>query len=438
MVNPKDPAPKAKIAWLIAAGGNSTAPSAAAETAGYQLFEIADRSMGIDIVVIDLRAGGSAIDVAATIARARNLAPAAGVLIIADPETPAPARAILRRDADAAFLGADASPIIALIREKLRLASLADELGDRIRSLAADNRHVTFTGLSNEFSPLSVLIAGRPSPAALGACNAVRRAASKTICVFSAGQAMRAIEHSHFGGAVFLPADDNDLLLALARALRRHRDHRRLPIFIAANDDALLDRCAARDGFQTILADHLTSDLAHRLQRAARRTALAATMRSFLRSPEGCAGSNGVASARFFAVHANRIIQRDDIAGRPMAIAGLAIVARAQPDGERIDALPLDEALRTAGRLVRAEDLIAKLTQTTLIVLLRNTRADEAARVAARLEGVISGTLRRSTLKIAVVKAASVIRAPSEDLETTIARLYRSLRTHDLQDRALG
>jgi hypothetical protein len=426
MINHTVEAPKAIIAWIRAAGADAPAPIVAAASLGYLVVDGADCGARPDIAVIDIR--GACAGASAPAANARRLAPAAGILIVADRETPALARAMLRRQGDAAFAGRDASSVIPVIREKLRLASLADELGDRIKSLVVDHRPVTFSGLANASAPLSILVAGRPSPLALCAVNAVRRAAAQTICLLSAGQTMRALDHSTYDGAVFLPADENDLLLALARALRRHRDHRRLPIIIASADEALLDRCSSRDGFQTILAEHIDPDLPQRLQTAARRAALAAAMRAFLRSPEGCAAKTGAAGARFFAAHANRIIRLSDDAGRPVSLVGVSIEARGPRSAGAGEEPPLDDTVKTAARLVRAEDLIAKVTADTLVLLLRNTREAEAARVASRLEGVISGTIQRASLKTCHVKARGVERAAGEGLETALGRLIRSLR----------
>jgi len=426
MINHNAEAPKATIAWIRASAADAPAPIVAAASLGYLVVDSAECGARPDVAVIDIRGVRAAAD--PLVSNARRLAPSAGILIVADRETPALARAMLRRQADAAFAGRDASSVIPIIREKLRLASLTDEFGDRIKSLVADQRPVAFAGLASAPASISILIAGRPSPLAMCAVNAVRRTAAQTICLLSAGQTMRALDHSRFDGAVLLPADENDLLLALARALRRHRDHRRLPVIIASADEALLDRCASRDGFQTILAEHIEPDLPQRLQTAARRASLAAAMRAFLRSPEGCAGTSAVASARFFAAHANRIIRLSDDAGRPVSLVGLTIKARGARAAKAADEPPLDDAARTAARLVRAEDLIAKLTSDTLVLLLRNTREPDAARAASRLEGVISGTLERAALKSSHVRARGVERAKGEDFETALARLIRSLR----------
>jgi hypothetical protein len=442
MINLDAAQPRASVAWFSpSAAGPSARIVSAAETAGFEILDASlteskgDRS---DIAVLDLRgAEQSKPIVTDLLARARALAPLCGVIILASSETDRAQRSWLRRHADICYVRKDTSPVVAAIRERLRLAGLVDEMGERIKSLIADGRTCSFTGLGDETTGLSVLIAGRPSPATLSACNAVRQTASQTTCVFTAGQVMRALDHCQFDSAIFLPEDENDLLLALARALRRHRDHRRLPVILAAQNEDLLDRCAARDGFESILAGHLDSDLASRIDLYARRARMASSIRLFLRSPAGCAGgSDGAAGARFFAHHAIRVFRRADEMRQPVSLVGLSLTPRLE--GAPTDAISraLNDALRTAARLVRAEDMIAKLTPTTLILLIRNVRARDSLRIAERLDGVISGTLGRATLDIAQISAAAIERDPGDSIETAIAALVRQLRVHKNAGRA--
>jgi hypothetical protein len=419
MINLDGARPKASIAWL-GAPEPGTRLAALIAQAGYRVHS--SPSVGrIDVAVADLR---SKTDATATdvIAAARRLAPAAGVLILAPDGCSADARAQLRRQGDVCFVRGDPTLVVGAVRERLRLGALADETGERIKSLIADRRTVSFGALSHEAARLSVLIAGRPSPLTLNACNAVRDAASQTTCVFSAGQVMRALDHGMFDGAIFLPSDENDLLLALARALRRHREHRRLPVILASPDETLLARCAARDGFDAILAEHIEDDLCERLQTTARRAHMANAMRKFLRSPDGGSG----AGARFFAQHAIRQFRRADQSESPLSLVGLSMTPK-QADRTLALGAALADAQKIIVRIVRAEDLVARLTQTTLVLMTRGAGAADAARIAERIEGVLAGTLMRSALDIARIDAAAVERAPGDGVETTVAALIRKL-----------
>lgn len=429
MIN-AEPRARASIAWVTSKGLSfEPAFCDAVGAAGYRLHSpdepgVPDVAVADIRIEFDLKSGG-----ADAIARARALGARAGIVVAASAGADRMMRAALRRYGDVAYVGADAAPILSAVRERLRLSSLADETAERIKSLIADGRAVSFADLRDRGEKISVLVAGKPSPLTLNSCNAVRKVAEKTSCVFSAGQVMRALDHERFDCAIFHPADETDLLIALARALRRHREHRRIPLFIASDNEELLTRSAARDGFETILGRHVDQDLGPRVETVVRRARMASTMRDFLRSAEGCGGGKaGAAGARFFALHSARLIALADETRKPLSLVALALEPRIAAGADEV-ASALTDAARTASRLVRAEDLIVRLSATTLVVMLRSTGADDAARVARRLEGVIAGTLLRSTLEIARISTAWVEREQGDSLESSLAALIRDLRS---------
>ncbi len=439
MINLDAGRPKAAVAWCAA---DDAAPDLRLETAaagaGYRIIAAALVDRRVDLAVVDIRDAAGAIgdiatsdpekqDLAKRVARARRLAPSAGIILLSSPGATVEIRDRLRRIGDICYVRHDPLAIVAAMREKLRLAALADEVGDRLKTLVAEGRSVDFSSLVDRPAErVSVLIAGKPSPLTLSACNAVRGAAAETTCVFSAGQVMRALDHHRFDGAILLPTDENDLLLALARALRRHHEHRRLPVILVSENEALLDRCTTRDGFISVLPAHLEPDLAHRFELTARRARLAHAMRSFLNSPESFGRmKSGAASARFFAAHALRLCQRADETEKPLSFVGVSLVAKNASAPLAGLSSSFDDMVRTAGRLVRAEDLIAKFAPGKIVIMMRDVRESDAQRAAARLEGVIAGTLDRAALERAEISASAIERRAGEDVESVIAGLIR-------------
>lgn len=418
---------RARVAWISASG--RAAPPALIDAANAARYGFTEENETPDIAVVDLYGADPAGEAATTaIAAGRRSGAGAGLIIAADAGADAEERRRLSRLGETVFLRHSIEPLIGAIRERLRLASLADEAGDRVKSLIADGRPVTFSAAIKKHDDLSVLIAGKPSPVALAAVNAISAASRSATCVFSAGQAMRALDHGAFQGAVFIPADENDLLIALARALRRHREHRRLPVIIVSADEDLLDKRAAKDGLDTMAAARIGDDLFRRLETTTRRAAMAAGMRAFLRSEEGNGGAALAASPRLFAQHAVRVLRRADDTGRSVSFVALSLAPKADGLAGPTARAALDEALRTAARLVRAEDMIARLTATTLIFMLRGTDETDAARVARRLEGVVAGTQPRATLDHSDICAAAIERAPGVEIERVIAALVADLR----------
>ncbi|MCB2096468.1 MAG: hypothetical protein KDE05_02445 [Parvularculaceae bacterium] len=426
MINLDGVTSKAVVAWLSCGHDIGARVSDAAKAARYLLVEAPDIAAHgrFDVAVVDLRGAEQSRQTCnELLTTARRLAPVAGVIILVSTEADEKTRATLRRRGDLCFVDRDATPAVAYIRERLRLYGLVDEMGERLKSIVADGRTASFFSLQHEKPHLSVLVAGAPSPLTLSACNAVRKTAAQATCVFTAGQVMRALDHSGFDGAVFLPETEGDLLFALARALRRHRDYRNIPVILASADQDLLDRFVIRDGFDTIQADHIDADLSKRLGLAARRARTASAVRNFLRSNDGLAGGkDGAASARFFAQHATRLFRRADETGEAISFAAYSLSAREAESGAIV------EAIRTASRILRAEDLIARLSPATFAVLLRGVREHDARRIAERLEGVISGSLPRATTANAERTSAAVQRHPGEDVEETIAALFRALK----------
>jgi PleD family two-component response regulator len=426
MINPDTIQFRARLAWSSASG--RAAPAAFIDAANAARYRLVDACETPEIAVVDLY-GADPFGEAATaaVADARRSGAGAGLIIAADANAAADERRRCIRLGETVFLRNSVEPLIGAVRERLRLAHLADEAGDRIKTLIADGRTVTFSPAAQAAADCSVLIAGKPSPVALAASNAVESASKKALCVFSAGQAMRALDHLKFQGAVFIPSDENDLLIALARALRRHREHRRLPVIIVSADEDLLDKRAARDGLDVMSARRVADDLHRRLETTTRRAAMAAGMRAFLRSAEGNGGSALAANPRLFAQHAVRALRRADETGRAVSFVSLSLAPKSggpAPAARKA----LDEALRTAARLVRAEDMIARLTGTTLIFMLRGAREADAERVARRLEGVIAGTQTRASLDHADVVATAIERAPGVEIERVIAALVADLR----------
>mgnify|MGYP000389071680 CR=1 FL=1 len=427
MINHDTEQTRARVAW-IAAGARGV-PPALADAARLARYDIVEPPATADIAVVDLYGADPDSPAAAVaVASARRLGAGAGVLIAADAAATSEHRRRLARLGDTVFLRTSVEPLIGAVRERLRLAALAEETGDRLKSLVADGRAVSFSTPPRK-EDVAVLIAGKPSPLALAASHALRAASRTPVSVFTAGQAMRALDHTSFDGAVFIPADENDLLIALARALRRHREHRRLPVVILSADEELLDRRAARDGLDAMAAARAGDDLARRLETMTRRASMSAAMRAFLRSPEGNGGGRGVANARLFAQHAMRVSANADDKGRAVAFVALTLSPKTGSDAAGAARGLFDEALRTAGRLVRAEDMIARLTTTTFIVMLRGTRRGDADRVARRLEGVVTGVQPRATLDLWDVRASALERAPGMEFERVIAALVADLRS---------
>ncbi|MGF1545503.1 MAG: hypothetical protein ACFB00_13580, partial [Parvularculaceae bacterium] len=237
----------------------------------------------------------------------------AGSVILSDRTLNADERRGLSRLGDVAYAAADGSIspayVAALARERLRLAALAEEAGERLKSLAAYGAAAPPLGsVRDAGAPLRLLIAGEARPAMLDALAGLRAHGAAGACVFTAAQAMRALDRGRFDAALFAPAGDRDVLLSLANALRRHRVHKSTPILVLDRDDSDGATTCARKGLRLVCAEHLAGDLAWVARAVAERAASVAALSKSLRGAggPGRAGRGG-----------GRVIDAPRGAGRP-------------------------------------------------------------------------------------------------------------------------
>jgi GGDEF domain-containing protein len=202
-----------------------------------------------------------------------------------------------------------------------------------------------------------------------------------------------------------------------------------MPVLLTAHEEGFIERLTARDGFECVHADHLAFDLAPRVSQSARRAAMAAAMRQFLKSAEGLASNSvNVANAKFFAQHAIRLYQRASETGKPISLIGLALEPRTSAlEPETVNAA-MSQAIKTVTRIVRAEDLVGRMTANTLVVMCAADN-DCATRVSERLDGVVSGTMQRSILDRANIATSIAERIDGDSIEETLARLIRDMKS---------
>lgn len=365
--------------------------------AGYALIP-PEGAANADLGLVDLRraviSGKKALSIANLL---RRESPECRLVFVADPTVNATSREALRRHGEVICAERDLDHVIERCRQIIRLRNIAEEAGERLKSLAALNRLAAFPTIAASASPPSVLIAGNPGPAALRALNALRKGAARCVSVFSAGQVMRAMDNSDFDCLIFLPEAEHDPLLSLMRALRRHPKHGATPVITIAADAQLAAAFACKGASETVLAAHISADLETRTQLAARRSRLLRSMRLFLTACVGDTICDPVSTAftgTFAMEHGARLCARADQTGRPLSALALTIAADGATEGE-----PGKRALRRAARLInrvtRAEDVAARIAPSSFLILMPATTRHDAEKAALRLEGVLENTVFR-------------------------------------------
>lgn len=438
MLQDKTDTPRARIAWLSPDPESILRAAPQFEKAGYALAEgAADKAF--DIAVVDFRARRVTARVAQHLAALmRKKSPECGVVYLGAPLLGAAERAHLRRSGDLVLVEENLRPAIEACRQRLRIRNVAEETGERLKSIAASTRLSEFPPIETSSAAPSVLVAGAPGPAALAALRSAEAVGEDCAAALSAGQAMRALEAASFDCAVFLIKKDGDPLLSLAKSMRRHRRFQDLPIVMIATDEAARGRIAAVWGAETLSSEHIADDLGSRVVALARRARLMSAMRRFLTA---CAGDgvrdrlSGAFTPQFFGQHAGRVFARQ--AARPIAITGLRLAPVLPEASDGASAKTLTEAARLINRVTRAEDCVGRLTADTFVVLMSATNAHDAAIAARRIEGVISNTMFRSRSRQALFAVAAatacVERAPGMGIEETVAAVMAKLNTATLR-----
>lgn len=422
MKNKKKPEFRAHIGWGGAKPGSSIENAMATAQYGLLDMEEANFRSPPDIFVIDVRSAEKPVAVAGErLRQARRHAPMSGAIIYASRNETPPNRKALAVIGDVVFADERHTSLVLAIRDRLRLGALAEETSERIRSLSASASVTAFPDLAAPTNSLSVLIAGKPSPAVLAAANMLQAKGFKTPCVFSAGHAMRTLETDAIDSAIFLPEDETDVLISLARALKRHRSFRKTPVLVVGTKEDVTSNWFDGDAFDLIYTDHLDTNLIYRIERATRRARLSSVMAAFISTCDGHGVRDrvsGAYSANFFTHHGARLHRRLNETSHPLSVVGIGLDdCASKEERNRL----MRQAVKIIGRITRPQDMAVRLTPHQLAVLLPNVISDDAASIAARLQGVLSASIRhKGSISVAYCHAR-------ENLEETIAMLLSRL-----------
>lgn len=388
-----------------------------------------------DLGVFDLRDGARSARTAHEAAlRFRSQAPEAAVVFLASKRLTAAERAHLRRHGDLVFADDDLAPLVSVSRQKLRIRNIAEETGERLKSVASQSRLSEFAPIDTSNEAPSLLIAGAPGSSMLAALEAAAEVCGRCDAAMSAGQAMRALETGLYDCLAILPKDAGDPLLSLARAIRRHRRFQDHPLIIVRPPGAAPSTWTAPPNAESMFGEHVDADLGRRIVQLTRRSRLAAAMRRFLST---CAGDgvrdriSGAFTASFFGCHGARVFERADQTGRPASLVGVRLTPQPAAPKSAPGGRTVMEAARLIHRVTRAEDFVGMISSDTFVALTCATVGEDAALIARRVEGVLANTMFRSRsgaeLFAVAATTAAIERASGRRIEEAVAELINAL-----------
>ncbi len=433
------PPARARIACVSTDENRSALLRHGFSEAGYTCLN-GDQSGDSDLGLVDLRERSISSAGASKLAtEIRRRSPESSMVFLVRPDLPAASRAALRQSGEVVVTGENLSPAIERCRHLLRIRNLAEETGERLKSLATTNKLAEFPPIETSNAAPSILIAGQPGIAALAAIGAAQSVSKSCTGVMSVGQTMRALESKSFDCAVFIPESKNDPLFTLARSMRRHPKFQDLPVLFTARNEVEQTSFVERGAREVILDDHIRNDLGSRLQAWTRRARLTASMRRFLTACSGEAVRDrisGAFSSHFFQHHGARICARADQTNRPLALLGVRLQqykSGAEDHRGHNQVVVLRQAATLLRRVTRAEDFLARIAQNLFVIALPSTLVEDAETIGRRIEGVITNTMFRGKSDDQIfsidVEIAAIARAHGTCIEESVAGLLTSLNT---------
>ncbi|MBI1392491.1 MAG: hypothetical protein GC152_07095 [Alphaproteobacteria bacterium] len=403
---------RARVAWLGAQTRPSSALVAALKSADYALHRPPRRPIGgpAEIALVDVRRAADPVgDAKDLLAKSGLLGAIVGVVILASGTAAEADRLALGAIGDVCLDPIGPKAVTARIRNRLRVAAIAEEAGDRLKSAVAAELSVRMPVLTEGDSSPRLLFAGAPSPLALKAMGAISD--TEQTAVFNAGQALRASDAMSFDATIFVPSGRDDLLLALARTLRRNSEFAGAPMFALVEDP---DVAAAFGliGIEPVRRNQVDLAFAAKVRRAAERARLVASLRRFLADTRDAMLAAPDRTPTFFAAHATRLGERARKSGRPFSLIGIVLrnsAGRAADDAAAA-------ALRQISCTCRAEDIPLLLGEGAVVIIAPATTYHDAMRIAARAAGVIAGRSRAHVSSASLkLDETSVLRPPAPD-----------------------
>ncbi len=378
----------AKPHILVLASDDATL---ALTAAGFSIAGADDVRRQTAAIVIDTRgdAGGKAGDLARSIKAA--LGPRAGLFLAWSDNSSA-------YDASAfdGSLDCNTTPVAlaARLNSSLRIAVMADEARLRFKSLAKFGGAPKPPSLNMASAP-RILVFGVPGPDMLRFMAALESRGAQAIASFTSFTAFDYLHDGDFDGVAIIAHDDMSASLGFCAAMRRNARLFHMPCLVLGSPDfarpedviakGATDFAISGDDDETS-AERLLDFVDEKRSRDALALAFAAA-----RAPAAMDQGTGLYAPEFFASHLDALAARAHETDRPLSVAYVTIapdpVTTALANGRGLDRI-VGQAGAMLARLVRAEDVAARINRTTFAVAFPASDED-ASDIAARRIGAV-------------------------------------------------
>lgn len=287
----------------------------------------------------------------------------------------------------------------ALRMEQLVRAAIADEeLSLRRTTFSAHG--VTLEADPSEAAPERILIAGAPDHRFIALSNILTAAGAEVIAAPTPYTAFDYLHESAFDAAVLWGAPDHAPALSIASGMKRNTRlyHIPLALYLRAEGETNLSELYNRGFSEVLAADTPEPEAAGRVMDLARTHRRQLAVRRALESARGAGimdPTTGLFTRNLFASHLARVADGAGARRRPLSVCVLRVsetagLSQAREGGWLDRAMPQIGAM--VSRLVRVEDIAARLAPEVFALALPATPGPSARLAVERIAAVIGCT----------------------------------------------
>ena len=251
-----------------------------------------------------------------------------------------------------------------------------------------------------ETTPYHVLAIGEPAPQFLALSNALTRSGAQVVGAFTAYTAFDYLHERAFDAVVLWGGDTTQEALSIAAGMRRNTRLYHTPALLYLREETFVTQSEAYHRGVSDVASPETPEIetARRVLELARSHRRQIAVRKALENAKDAGlmdPATGLFTRDLFARHVARLAQASRARGRQLSVCVLKVADRTDVVAARTGGW-LDKAIpqigSMIGRLVRAEDTAARLSQEVFALALPSTGRAAARAAGERIAAVIGCT----------------------------------------------
>ncbi|MGB6231377.1 MAG: hypothetical protein WBF53_14765 [Litorimonas sp.] len=277
----------------------------------------------------------------------------------------------------------------------IRLGQMEREIVRRIDTLrhGFGVEHTLSSGATRQ--PFRVLFVGRADPAYMTFVNAMQGRNAQIVAAFTSFSAFDYLHESEFDAVIISALNSTEPALTIASTLRRNPRHFHVPVLalVDPGNPVRIDTDPGAGIHDVIESDRDADEISGRVLELANAYRLHRSMKQEfddLDAPACRDAATGVFNGAFLNVHLKRVSRDCRARQMPLCILTLKLVPQCVTavSGKSISQA-FDRGIKLVAKVVRMEDIVARLDDATIIVAFPEQRRIEVDRIANRLVAML-------------------------------------------------